>query len=121
MDVGKSRSPRIRIQPLSQTSRVSTFTLYVVVRAAHGFDDAAVAAMGSRLRPDDEGLCIWRDDADPSLVRVSIDCPADDLAGALDLGRALADETAASSPFDAAVEEVVAMDDVQQLVWRAKP
>jgi hypothetical protein len=121
VDVGKSWSPRIRIQPLPQTSRVDTFTLYVVVRDAGGFDDAAAGAMGSRLRPDDEGLSIWRDDADPGLVRVSIDCPADDLDSALELGRALADETAASSPFDATVEEVVAMDDVQQLVWRAKP
>ena len=73
------------------------------------------------LRPDDEDLCIWRDDADPTLVRVSTDRPADDLDAALALGRELAAETVALSPVGAAVEEVVAMDDEQQLVWRAKP
>ncbi len=101
---------------------MDTFTLYVVVRAGRALDDAAVAALGGVLRPDDEDLCIWRDDADPTLVRVSTDRPADDLHGALALGRDLAAEMAAAlSPVDAAVEEVVAMDDEQQLVWRAKP
>ena len=52
---------------------MDTFTLYVVVRAARALDDAAVSAMGGLLRPDDQGLCIWRDDADPTLVRVSTD------------------------------------------------
>ena len=100
---------------------MDTFTLYVVVRAERAFGDAAVSGMGGLLRPDDEDLCIWRDDADPTVLRVSIDCPADDLAGALALGHDLAAETVAVSPVDAIAEEVVAMDDEQQLVWRAKP
>lgn len=100
---------------------MDTFTLYAVVRAARALDDAAVSAWGGLLWPDDEDLCIWRDDADPTLVRVSTDRPADDLHAALALGRDLAAETVALSPVDAAVEEVVAMDDEQQLVWRAKP
>jgi hypothetical protein len=100
---------------------VDTFTLYVAVRATRALDDAAVEAVGSRLRPDDEGLCIWRDDADPTLLRVSIDSPAEDLDSALGLGRELADETVGQSPSGAAVEEVVAMDDERQLVWRAEP
>jgi hypothetical protein len=77
--------------------------------------------MAGLLRPDGEELCLWRDDADPTLVRVSIDCAADDLDGALALGRDLADEVVTLSPVDAAVDEVVAMDDVHQLVWRARP
>jgi hypothetical protein len=35
---------------------VDTFTRYVAVCAARGFDGAAVAAMGSLLRPDDDAL-----------------------------------------------------------------
>jgi hypothetical protein len=104
-----------------QTPRVDTFTLYVVVRAARGLDDADLATVGRLLRPDDEGLRTWRDDADPTVLRVSIERPADDLDAALALGRALADETVALSPFEATAEEVVAMDDERQLVWRAKP
>ena len=100
---------------------VDTFTLYVAVRATRALDDDAVEAVASRLRPHDEGLCIWRDDADPTLLRVSIDSPAVDLDGALGLGRDLADETVGLSPSGAAVVEVVAMDDERQLVWRAEP
>jgi hypothetical protein len=100
---------------------VDTFTLYFVVRAAGGWDDDSVTVMAGLLGPDHEDLCMWRDDADPTALRFSIDCPADDLDAALGLGRGLAEETVALSPLESAVEEVVAMDDVQQLVCRAKP
>ena len=36
------------------------------------------------------------------------------------VGRDLAEETATASPFPTEIEEVVAMDDERQLVWRAK-
>jgi hypothetical protein len=92
-------------------------TLYVALRAEQPLDDAAVERVSRALRPGDEGLCVWRDGA---LLRVSVDCAADDLQAALDLARDLADETAVASPFPTEIEEVVAMDDEQQLVWRAK-
>jgi hypothetical protein len=88
---------------------VDTFTLVVVLRTAGEVDEAAVGALG-----------LWRDDADPVLWRASTDCMAGDLEEALALGRDLADRFA-SGPLDATVEEVVAMDDESQLVWRANP
>ena len=100
---------------------MDTFTLYAVVRAARALDDAAVAAVADDLRPEDEELCIWRDEQDGALLRVSVEGVADDLEAALDLGRALAEETAVASRFPTETEEIVAMDDEQQLVWRAKP
>jgi hypothetical protein len=99
---------------------VDSFTLYVALRAARPLDDATVAALAGALRPDDEGLCIWRDEADPGLLRVTVDGVAADLEGALELGHRLAAETEALGP-GLTVEEVVAMTDEEQLVWRARP
>ena len=106
---------------LPQTRGVPTFTRYVALRADRPLDDAAVAAVADDLRPEDEELCIWRDEQDGALLRVSVEGVADDLEAALDLGRALAEETAVASRFPTETEEIVAMDDEQQLVWRAKP
>ncbi|TFV76026.1 hypothetical protein E4P39_09025 [Blastococcus sp. CT_GayMR19] len=99
---------------------MDSYTLYVALRADRCLDDAAVAAVGAPLRPDDEDLCIWRDADAPAVLRVSADCLAADLEAALELGHALAAETQALGP-GLAVEEVVAMTDDEQLVWRARP
>jgi hypothetical protein len=89
--------------------RVDTFTLVVVLRTARDVDDAVVGHLG-----------LWRDDTDPAVWRASTDCTAVAIEEALSLGRDLADQMA-SGPLDATVEEVVAMDDARQLVWRANP
>jgi len=94
---------------------VDTFTVVFVLRAPPGFDGAAL----ERLPLHDEGLRLWHDDADPTVLRGSVDCSADDLDGALAVGRELARKTAAA--LHLAVEEVAAMDDESQLVWRANP
>jgi hypothetical protein len=104
-----------------KTAGVHTFTLYVAVRTDTRVDDDAVATAAASLRPDDEELCIWRDAQDSTVLRLSTDCTATDLDGALELGHALAAEALAASPFRGSVEEVVAMADEEQLVWRAQP
>ena len=88
---------------------MDTFTVVVLLRTASDVDDAAVDALG-----------LWRDATDPDLWRASTECTAGDLEQALVLGRELAGQIAAG-PLDATVEEVVAMDDERQLVWRANP
>jgi hypothetical protein len=88
---------------------VDTFTVVVVLRTADEVDDVAVDTLG-----------LWRDDTDPALWRAATECTAGDLEEALVLGRELADQITAG-PLDATVEEVVAMDDERQLVWRANP
>jgi hypothetical protein len=103
-----------------QTPAVDTFTVYVALRADRTLDDAAVDAVAGPLRPDDPDLCIWRDEIAPDLLRVSVDCPAPDLGTALELGHELAEEARALDG-GLAVEEVVAMTDERQLVWRAEP
>jgi hypothetical protein len=99
---------------------VDSFTLYVALRAARPLDDATVAAAAGALRPDAEALRIWRDEQDAELLRVTVDCVAADFEHALELGHQLAAETGEVGP-GLTVEEVVAMTDEQQLVWRARP
>jgi hypothetical protein len=99
---------------------VDSFTLYVALRAGAPLDDAAVDAVAGVLRPDDDDLCIWRDEQNSTLLRVSVDCVAADFDSAVELGQALAAETVALGR-GLTVEEIVAMTDEQQLVWRARP
>jgi hypothetical protein len=97
---------------------VPTFTLFVALRAEAPLDEAAVDRLALVLRPDHDERCMWRDGTDAALLRVSVDCSADDLAAALDLGHDLAEEAVKLSSFAVAVEEVAAMDDERELVWR---
>ena len=100
-----------------------TFTLAISVRLDAVLDDDVVDS-ASTLRPGDENLLVWRD-ADPAVLRVSTDCPAADLEAALAVGLELADDVLALGVLElgvhGAVEEVVAMDDERQLVWRREP
>ena len=98
-----------------------TFTLYVALRAERPLDVGALDALALVLRPEDDERCLWRDGEDGALLRVSVDCSADDLDAALELGHDLAGEAVDLSSTALAVEEVAAMDEEQQLVWRAKP
>jgi hypothetical protein len=101
-----------------QTASVPTFTLAISVRLDAVPDDDVVDS-GSTLRPGDGNLLAWRD-ADPTVLRMSTDCPAADLDAALAVGLELADDVLALG-LSGAVEEVVAMDDERQLVWRREP
>lgn len=103
-----------------QTSAVHSFSLYVVLRADRDLDDAAVDAVAGPLRPDAPDLCIWRDPYRAALLRISVECLATDLEAALAQGHALAEETRALGR-GLTVEEVVAMTEQEQLVWRSRP
>ena len=98
-----------------------TFSLYVALRAEQPLDEAALDDLSLVLRPEDDERCMWRDENDGALLRVSVECSAGDLEAALDLGHDLANEALDLSSVALTVEEVAAMDDEQQLVWRAKP
>jgi hypothetical protein len=99
---------------------VPTFTLAVSVRLDAVPGDEVVGALTTTLRPGDDDLLVWRD-ADPAVLRLSTDCSASDLEGAVALGLELADDALALCRRPGAVGEVVAMDDERQLVWRAEP
>ena len=97
------------------------FSLYVALRAEQPLDDAALDDLSVVLRPEDDERCMWRDGTDAALLRVAVDCWADDLEAALGLGRDLAGEAVGLSSVALAIEEVAAMDEERQLVWRAEP
>jgi hypothetical protein len=99
---------------------VPTFTLAVSVRFDRAPDDDVVDALGSTLRPGDDGLLVWRD-TDPAVLRLSVECSAADPDGAVAAGLALADDAVGLSRSAGTALEVVAMDDERQLVWRAEP
>lgn len=99
---------------------MDSFTLYVTLRASRPLDDAAVDAVARTLRPDDEDVLVWRAEEDPHLLRVSGECVAADLGSALERGHELAAQMCALGA-GLAVDEVVAMTDDDQLVWRARP
>ena len=96
------------------------FTLYGAVRSPQ-LDDSAVDAVSAAFHPADEDLCIWRDPADVALLRISTGVMTDDLDDALRRGREALDELLGLLPVPAVAEEVVAMDDERQMVWRARP
>jgi hypothetical protein len=93
---------------------VPTFSLVVSVRYDVTPSDDVVDA----LRRGDDGPMVWRD-ADPAVLRVSTECAAADLDHAVAVGLGLGDDVLAGA--GGVVQEVVAMDDEQQLVWRAEP
>jgi hypothetical protein len=97
---------------------VETFTLFLAHRPEGSLDDAAVDALGTALRPDDEDLRVWREEG-RGLVRVATEAPAEDLETALRLAQDLGNELLAACP--GTLLEVSAMGDEDSLVWRAVP
>jgi hypothetical protein len=107
----------MRIQGVPHTPSVPTFTLALTVRLDAVPDDDTIDALGATLLPGAEDLLVWRD-ADPAVLRLSVDRATTDADAAVMLGRELGDHALALSRSGGAVEEVVAMDDERQLVWR---
>jgi hypothetical protein len=93
-----------------------TFTLAVSLRLDAVPDDDVLDALAG-LRPGDDELLVWRDG--DGAIRPSTDCSAADLEAAVAVGLELGDDALGHCP--GAIEEVVAMDDDRQLVWRAEP
>ena len=96
-----------------------TFTLAVSVRFDAVPEDDVVDTLGRLLRPEDDDLLVWRDG--PTVLRLSTDRPATDLEDAVAVGLELGDDALALCQCPGEVQEVVAMDDERQLVWRAEP
>jgi hypothetical protein len=97
---------------------VDTFTLYVALRPDHRLDDDAVESLAAVVRPDEQGLRIWRE-AERGLLRLATECEAADLDSALQLGQELGAEALARCPGQ--VLEVGALGDEDSLVWRSVP
>jgi hypothetical protein len=97
---------------------VDSFSLYVALRPDQLLDDDAVEALAAVVRPDDEGLRVWRE-PDRGLLRLTTECEAGNLETALELGQALGAEALARCPGQ--LLEVGALGDEDSLVWRSVP
>ena len=115
---GRGRARRTR--RAHHTGHVETFTLAIAVRTDAPLDDEACAAVAGGLRPTDLDVSVWADPEDPTLLRMSADRAADDLDGALGLGRRLAAGLLDRCGLPARVLEVSAMTDEDVMVWRAE-
>ncbi len=82
----------------------------------------ATAAMAEEqvsrgLRPTDEGMCVWRESADETVLQVSTLARSDDPQSALSLARILADEVMTLCPPGSTLVEVEALSDEESFVW----
>lgn len=97
------------------------YSVNVAIQASGPIPGAVYETTAGALRPDDEAMCIWVDEADNTRLLVSTDVPASDVETALELGRALSEETLEVFGMNARVDEVLAEteEDLEQYaVWK---
>jgi hypothetical protein len=98
---------------------VETFSVVVVLRFDAAIGDGEIPGLLGGT--DDEGSLVWRDGADPRVMRLSSERAAEDLSDAVQQGRGLAAEALDRFAVPGEVLEVVAMADEDSMVWRAEP
>jgi glycerol dehydrogenase-like iron-containing ADH family enzyme len=82
---------------------MSRWAVFGDVRAHQPLPESVVQALEG-FRPDDEELCIWRDEHDESLLNVTTEVEADEMEAALAIGGELAQEVIAFVDFDVHLE-----------------
>jgi hypothetical protein len=87
---------------------MTRWAVYADVRAHEPMDESVAVDALEGFRPDDEDLCIWRDQYVATLLHVTTEVEADEMKTALAVGRELAQEVIAFVDFDAHLEEVEA-------------
>ncbi len=97
---------------------MNTFAIYVALRAESPLDGPSLEIVERGLRPDDEEMCVWRDEQDDFVLRLSTDVRAEDYEAAADAGRVIAAEALRLAPVPARVQEVVSMTEQGQFEWR---
>jgi hypothetical protein len=86
---------------------MTLWAVYADVRAHQPLPESVVDALEG-FRPDDEELCIWRDEDDAALLNVTTEVEADEMEVALAVGSKLAQELLAFVDLDAHLERVEA-------------
>jgi hypothetical protein len=113
------RPDGVRARRRGRLAAVETFSVVVALRFAAAIGDDEMP--GLRSGTDDEEPLVWRDDADPRVMRLSTERAAEGLPDAVQQGRALAAEALDRIAVPGEVLEVVAMADEDSMVWRAQP
>jgi hypothetical protein len=76
-----------------------------------------VEQVSAAFRPGDDGVCVWTEPDEPSVLRVSLDTEASSYEEAQYLGQAALAEAASTAALFGAASEVVAMTEEGQAVW----
>ena len=69
------------------------------------------------FRPGDEGVCVWVEPAEPSMLLISVDVEAASYEDALRHGRVALAEAAGIGSLTGSPVEVVAMTEEGQATW----
>ena len=86
---------------------MTRWAVYASVRAHRPLHESVVDAL-EEFCPDDEDICICRDNTDTALLIVTTEVSAEEIATALAVGRELGQEVLTFVDFDAHVEGVEA-------------
>jgi hypothetical protein len=97
---------------------MDVYSVYASIWATSPIEDSTVHAVASRLRPDDNGMCVWRE-ADPTVLRLSANVRSADFTAAIEQGRSLVEEALQLSGMAGVVHEVVALTEEGVAEWRA--
>src|SRR3712207_5301099 len=97
---------------------MDVYSVYASIWASSPVGDSVVQAVASGLRPDDEGMCVWRE-TDPTVLRLSADVHSADFTAAIAEGRSLAEEALQLSGIAGRVHDVVAMTEEGMAEWTA--
>jgi hypothetical protein len=97
---------------------VQTFAVYADWHTPQPIDDAVLAAASRSFRTEDETVCVWISERDPSVLAFSIDVAAQTLEEAANIGRSYFESGSLPTAVTGRLAQVVAMDDERQFVWQ---
>lgn len=87
---------------------MTRWAVFAGVRAQQPMAESVAVDAFQGFQPDDEDLCIWRDQSDTTLLNVTTEVDADEMEDALAAGVHLAREILAFIDFDARLEGIEA-------------
>lgn len=75
--------------------------------------------VSAMFRPDVEGVCVWTEPDEPTVLRLSVELEAVSFEDALRLGQAALTEAATTASLPGGPIQVVAMTEEGQATWSA--
>jgi hypothetical protein len=98
--------------------RVQTFAVYADWHTPQPVDDAVLASASRAFRSEDESVCVWISNRDPSVLAFSVDVAAQTWEEAASIGRSYFASGSFPNGLPGRLARVVAMDDERQFVWQ---
>ena len=112
---------RLRTTSCSEEPEAQSFQIYAALRTPAPLTDDHLASLNRSLRPADESLCLWRDEKNESVLRLSVDLESHDYQEALREGLVIAQEAVQLVGPGSTVLELVAVTEEGQSRYTAQP